>query len=125
MYYITFFFGGVLVIWRETVTDIDGQPHHYPVRWSREPPPHLPSRLAQSSCRQWHRSGGGIRWRTRHCYGTGSLPVISVLSTLANLTNYSLTTRDLSLTRRPGFSTSADNPHIIKGHECSTTYYWR
>lgn len=99
MYYINFFpffleGVGVLVIWRETVSDIDGQPHHYPVRWSREPPLHLPSRLAQSSRRQWHRSGGwvcGSRWRTRRCYQTGSLPVISVLSTLANLTNYSLT----------------------------------
>lgn len=40
---------------------------------------------------------GGIRRRARRCYGTGSLPVMSVLSTLANLTNYTLTAQDLSL----------------------------
>lgn len=22
-------------MWRESVTDIDGQPHHYPVRWEK------------------------------------------------------------------------------------------
>lgn len=128
MYYIDFFFGA-LPFWRKAKTKLDGQPRHYPVRWRREPPPHLPSQAAKSSHGQWRRNEGvgvgGIWWRTHRCCGTGSLPVISVSSMLSNLANYlSHDPGSLSLTRRLGFSTSADNPHIIKGHECSTTYKW-